>query len=135
VRETEEERVYNEGELEPVYSDIPQSDHEMEDEHIYEDFGKTSRTPVLRKAGIQPSLKPEDEDKRKTITLTRNVKGLVKEKVETYEGIIQGAEVVVECPDTSLRDKTCPDPIEPCPSFQIKSGSGASGDSKSPFDL
>ncbi|XP_063677731.1 uncharacterized protein LOC134813781 [Bolinopsis microptera] len=118
----------------PVYSDIPQSDHEVEDDHIYEDFVPDTR-PVLRRRDEQPT--PEEEEKRKTITLSRNLQGqLVREKVQTFEGIIQGAEVVVTCPaDNQSGGKTCPDQGDPSASFQIKSGSGASGDSKSPFDL
>jgi hypothetical protein len=77
-----------------------------------------------------------DEEKRKPITLNKNLQGLVKEGVETFEGIIQGAQVVVTCPEeASDPPKTCPDPNEPCLSFQIKSSSSASGDNDSLFDL
>ena len=90
---------------------------------------------MLRRADQAGEKGVGDEEKRKTVTLTRNLQGQVREKVQTYEGIIQGAEVVV-CPvEGAQTAKTCPDPSEPSPSFQIKSGSGASGDSKSPFDL
>ena len=118
----------------PVYSDIPQSDHEVEDDHIYEDFVPDTRAG-LRRRDEQPT--PEEEEKRKTITLSRNLQGqVVREKVQTFEGIIQGAEVVVTCPaDNQSGGKTCPEQCDPSASFQIKSGSGASGDSKSPFDL
>lgn len=118
---------------EDIYSDLP---HGSDDEHIYEEF--EARQPVLRPKSerVSAEQQPTDEEKRKTITLNRNLQGLVKEKVQTYEGIIQGAEVVVTCPEDEV-PKTCPDPSssDPPPSFQIKSSSGASGDSKSPFDL
>ena len=120
--------------VEATYSDIPQSDHDVDEDHIYEDISLSA--PVMRGAGGSDPAEDEDEEKRRTITLSRTLQSRVKEKVETYEGIIQGAEVVVTCPvDGSMEAKTCPDPSDPSTSFQIKSGSGVSGDSKSPFDL
>lgn len=77
----------------------------------------------------------EEEEKRLKITLSRSLQGQVKEKVETFEEMIHGQEVLLECPDegtTPPKGASCP---EPTPTFQIKSESGASMDSKSPFDL
>ena len=110
---------------EPVFSDIFQSNHE--DDHIYEDFVPNTRSPVIGGRDEHPT--PEEEDKN--IALSRNLRGqLVREKVEKFEGIIQGAEVLVTCPaDNQSDDKTCHDLSDPSSSFQIETDSDASGDS------
>ena len=116
---------------EPVFSDIFQSNHE--DDHIYEDFVPNTRSPVIGGRDEHPT--PEEEDKN--IALSRNLRGqLVREKVEKFEGIIQGAEVVVTCPaDNQSGDETCHDLSDPSSSFQIETDSDASGDSNPPVGL
>jgi len=124
--------MMDEADEEPIYEDQSLGDDE---DHIYEDFDRVAprnekpRTPRT----TQPSQKQADK-KRVDLTLSRTLGGVVKEKVENYESIAAGgAKVVINCPDElGASVATCPDPSA---SFQIKSGSGVSDASRSPFNL
>lgn len=130
-----------------------------QEEHIYEELPGEITLPCKRK--YIPNELPEESPL--IMTISRTLKGEVKEKVETFEGIIAGTDVRLSTPNsedmvstsvedkkqdvrlstpdaedmvpTSIEDKKQEESVDSSASFQIKSDRQSSEGNGSPFDL